>query len=83
MAAFVLLNEGMRRLGVSRSAAFALMIPVFGAAQSMLILGEHVGPSAVAGGLIVLVGIWLVQGGRLPTLVTRPLGALRPTTQPA
>jgi len=83
VAAFVLLNEGMKRLGVSRSAAFALMIPVFGAAQSMLVLGEHVGPSALAGGLIVLVGIWLVQGGRLPAIVTRPLGGLRAASQPA
>jgi len=83
VAAFVLLNEGMRRLGVSRSAAFALMIPVFGAAQSMLILGEHVAASALVGGLIVLVGIWLVQGGRLPAFATRAFGGLRPTSQAA
>jgi len=83
VAAFVLLNEGMKRLGVSRSAAFALMIPVFGAAQSMLVLGEHVAPSALAGGLIVLVGIWLVQGARMPTFMSRPFNGLRPTSQPA
>jgi len=71
VAAFVLLNEGMRRLGVSRSAAFALMIPVFGMLQAMLLLGEHVAATAVVGAAVVLAGIWLVQGGRLPTLPNR------------
>ena len=61
----------MRRLGVSRSAAFALMIPVFGMLQAMLVLGEHVAATAVIGATVVLAGIWLVQGGRLPTLPSR------------
>ena len=59
------------------------MIPVFGAAQSVLVLGEHVGPSALAVGPIVLVGIWLVQGARMPTFMSRPFNGLRPTSQPA
>jgi len=78
VAAFVLLNEGMRRLGVSRSAAFALMIPVFGMLQAMLVLGEHVAATAVIGATVVLVGIWLVQGGWLPTLPSRVRFAPRP-----
>ncbi len=61
----------MRRLGVSRSAAFALMIPVFGMLQAMLVLGEHVAGTAVIGAAVVLAGVWLVQGGRLPTLPSR------------
>ena len=85
VAAFVLLNEGMRRLGVSRSAAFALMIPVFGMLQAMLVLGEHVAATAVIGAAVVLAGIWLVQGGRLPTLPSRVPAAPRPraSTNPA
>ena len=85
VAAFVLLNEGMRRLGVSRSAAFALMIPVFGMLQAMLVLGEHVAATALIGATVVLVGIWLVQGGRLPTLPSRVRFAPRPraSTNPA
>ena len=85
VAAFVLLNEGMRRLGVSRSAAFALMIPVFGMLQAVLILGEEVAGTALIGALVVLAGIWLVQGGRLPSLPGReslPRPA-RPSTSPA
>ncbi len=86
VAAFVLLNEGLRRLGVSRSAAFALMIPVFGMLQAMLVLGERVAGTAVIGAAVVLAGIWLVQGGALPSIprrttpqTTRP----RTATQPA
>lgn len=78
VGAFVLLNEGMRRLGVSRSAAFALMIPVFGMLQAVLILGEHVAATAALGAGVVLAGIWLVQGGRLPSLPHRAPSAQRP-----
>ena len=86
VAAFVLLNEGLRRLGVSRSAAFALMIPVFGMLQAVLVLGEHVAGTAVIGAVVVLAGIWLVQGGRLPPIprrATDPKPRPRPVTQPA
>jgi drug/metabolite transporter (DMT)-like permease len=85
VAAFVLLNEGMKRLGVSRSAAFALMIPVMGTLQAVLILGEHVAGTAALGAAVVLVGIWLVQGGRVPTLGWRPAPRPRVRTvgQPA
>jgi drug/metabolite transporter (DMT)-like permease len=86
VAAFVLLNEGLRRLGVSRSAAFALMIPVFGMLQAVLFLGERVAGTAVIGAAVVLAGIWLVQGGRLPPLPWRPAPSAprpRPATLPA
>jgi drug/metabolite transporter (DMT)-like permease len=86
VAAFVLLNEGLRRLGVARSAAFALMIPVFGMALSVLVLGERVAGTAVIGALVVLGGIWLVQGGPLPGLPrwTRdPVPRLRQVIRPA
>jgi drug/metabolite transporter (DMT)-like permease len=75
VAAFVLLNEGLRRLGVSRSAGVTMMIPAFGVLQAMLILGEPLAATAAAGSAILLLGIWLAQGGRLPTpqrAVVRP-----------
>jgi drug/metabolite transporter (DMT)-like permease len=85
VAAFVLLNEGLRRLGVARSAAFALMIPVFGMLSAIAVLGERVAGTAVIGAVVVLAGIWLVQGGRLPAFprTTRePVPRLRRATTP-
>ncbi len=82
VAAFVLLNEGLKRLGVARSAAFALMIPVFGVLQAVLILGEQVAGTAVIGAIVVLGGFWLVQGGRLPTLTWRAAPAARTSGRP-
>jgi drug/metabolite transporter (DMT)-like permease len=86
VAAFVLLNEGLRRLGVSRSAAFALMIPVFGTLSAVVVLGERVAGTAFIGAAVVLIGIWLVQGGRLPSLsrgTSEPRPRPRAVTQPA
>lgn len=72
VAAFILLNEGLRRLGVSRSAGVTMMIPAFGSLQAMVILGEPLAATAAAGSVVLLVGIWLAQGGRLP-IPQRPL----------
>lgn len=77
VTAFVLLNEGLRRLGVSRSASFTMMIPVFGVLQAVVILGEPLGQGAFLGALLVAGGIWLAQGGRLPSVTTR-VARLRP-----
>ena len=71
VAAFVLLNEGLRRLGVARSAGFTMMIPVFGVLQAMLLLGEPLAGTALIGAVVVLGGIWLSQGGSLPSLPMR------------
>lgn len=71
VAAFVLLNEGLRRLGVARSAGFTMMIPVFGVLQAMLLLGEPLAGTALIGAVVVLAGIWLSQGGSLPSLPMR------------
>ena len=79
VAAFVLLNEGLRRLGVTRSAGFTMMIPVFGVLQAMLLLGEPLAGTAMIGAVVVLVGIWLSQGGSLPSL---PLRRMPPATVP-
>ena len=83
VAAFVLLNEGLRRLGVARSAAFALMIPVFGMLQAVARARRarrRAPPSSVPRSCSP--GIWLVQGGRLPSLPRRtpPAPAARPRT---
>ncbi len=78
VAAFVLLNEGLRRLGVTRSAGFTMMIPVFGVLQAMVLLGEPLAGTALIGAVVVLAGIWLSQGGSLPSLPFRRVAVPTP-----
>lgn len=61
VAAFVLLNLGMARIGAARASAFALLVPIVGVLSSVALLGERLGPGTLIGGLIVLVGLWLVE----------------------
>jgi len=62
------------RIGASKASAFALLVPVVGVLTSVAFLGESLGPTTLIGGVIVLVGLWLVEHG----------GARRPASaQPA
>ncbi|MDQ2674454.1 MAG: DMT family transporter [Chloroflexota bacterium] len=61
VAAFVLLNLGVARIGAARASAFALLVPVVGVLTSVAFLGEELGPLTVVGGLVVLAGLWLVE----------------------
>lgn len=56
---FVFFNEGVRRIGPSRTAIFINFVPVFGVAFSALLLGEPILPSMVIGGLMVIGGVLL------------------------
>jgi drug/metabolite transporter (DMT)-like permease len=59
--AFVLFYEGVRLLGASAAAAFALLVPILGVLSSVIVLGEPLHPALALGGGIVVVGLWLVQ----------------------
>jgi drug/metabolite transporter (DMT)-like permease len=59
--AFVGFYEGVQRIGPSRAASFALLVPVFGVLGAVLLLGEPLGALTVVGGAVVLAGLWLVQ----------------------
>jgi drug/metabolite transporter (DMT)-like permease len=61
VAAFVLLNLGVARIGAARASAFALLVPVVGVLSSVAILGETLGPLTLIGGAIVIVGLWLIE----------------------
>lgn len=63
VAAFVLLNLGVARIGASRASAFALLVPLVGVLTSVAILGETLGPTTIVGGAVVLAGLWLVEHG--------------------
>jgi drug/metabolite transporter (DMT)-like permease len=61
VAAFVLLNLGVARIGASRASAVALLVPIVGVLSSVALLGERLGPATLIGGVIVLFGLWLVE----------------------
>jgi drug/metabolite transporter (DMT)-like permease len=61
---FVLFFEGVRLIGAARASAFALLVPIFGVVSSVLVLGEHLGPSLALGGVIVLAGLWIAESAR-------------------
>lgn len=59
--AFVFFYEGIQRIGAARATSFAFLVPIFGVASSVAMLGEELAPLTVAGGALVLLGLWLVQ----------------------
>jgi drug/metabolite transporter (DMT)-like permease len=59
--AFVFFYEGVRRIGAARATSFAFLVPVFGVVSSVLLLGERIAMLTILGGILVLVGLWLVQ----------------------
>jgi drug/metabolite transporter (DMT)-like permease len=61
VGAFVLLNLGVARIGAARASAFALLVPVVGVLSSVALLGETLGPTTLIGGVIVLIGLWLIE----------------------
>jgi drug/metabolite transporter (DMT)-like permease len=61
VVAFVLLYEGVRRIGSSPALSFALLVPVFGVLSSVAILGEELRVSTIVGGAAVIGGLWLIQ----------------------
>jgi drug/metabolite transporter (DMT)-like permease len=69
---FVLYFEGVSRIGVIRSGSFAYLIPVCGVILSVIFLGERLTALTVAGGLLVLCGLWIVQRGSAATAAGAP-----------
>jgi drug/metabolite transporter (DMT)-like permease len=72
VAAFVLLNLGVARIGAARASAFALLVPVVGVVTSVIFLGDEIGPLTVVGGAIVLLGLWLVEHRASTASSSRP-----------
>jgi drug/metabolite transporter (DMT)-like permease len=74
VVAFVCFYEGIRRLGAARASSFILLVPIFGVALAVSMLGERLATSTIAGGVLVLVGLWLVQRQGRPR-ASAPAGA--------
>lgn len=59
--AFVFFYEGVKRIGAARATTFAFLVPIIGVVSSVMLLGDDLRGSTVAGGVLVLFGLWLVQ----------------------
>lgn len=63
--AFVFFTIGTREIGVSKTAVFSNIIPVFTAIFSYFILSEYFNLNKIVGMIIVLFGLFFTQIGRL------------------
>lgn len=59
---FVLFALGVEMIGAARASAYAVLIPLFGVAATVTILGEPIEPIALVGAALVVAGLVLMQG---------------------
>lgn len=59
--ALVLFYDGVRRIGAARTSVFINLVPVFAVALGVLLLGEPLERSMLAGGALVIGGIFLLN----------------------
>ncbi|KUZ75726.1 DMT family transporter [Burkholderia ubonensis] len=61
VVAFVWYSQGIRALGPARTAVFTNLVPVFGVLLSVVLLGESLTRSMLAGGVLVIAGVMLTN----------------------
>ena len=72
--AFVWFSQGVRELGPTRAAVFVNLTPVFAVALAFLLLHEPLEWSMIAGGLLVVAGVWWINRVAKPLAVqVKPL----------
>lgn len=59
--AFLLYLKGIAQIGAARTSIFINLVPVFGVLFSSLLLGETPGLATLAGGVLVIVGVRLLN----------------------
>jgi drug/metabolite transporter (DMT)-like permease len=75
---FLLFFALIHEVGPGRATVITFVNPVVAVALGIVLLGEGIGLSAVAGLLLILAGSWLSTGGRMPPgLMTRVAGRRR------
>lgn len=57
--AFTWFADGVRRIGAAKSSVYVNLVPVFAVLQAAALLDERLGLPVLAGGLLVIVGVWL------------------------
>ena len=58
-ASYLLYSRALRDLDASQVGAITNLSPVIGAVSGVVLLGETITPLAVAGGALVLAGVWM------------------------
>jgi drug/metabolite transporter (DMT)-like permease len=66
---YPLFNLALKANGVVRAVGFKLLIPVFGIALSVVLLGERPGLYTYSGAVIVIASVYLIQ--RVPARATK------------
>jgi len=59
--AFVWYYTSVKKLGTATTSIFTNLVPVFGVAISVLLLGEHLLPSMLIGGAVAICGVMMVS----------------------
>jgi drug/metabolite transporter (DMT)-like permease len=75
--AYVLLFRVIRAAGATTASTVTYVIPLFAILVGVLVLGEHIAWYEPVGGLVVLTGVAIAQGG--PARLPRPSWARRPS----
>ena len=76
-AAYVLTVMAVGRVGATKAAATAFLIPPVALLLGVLVRGEHVAALSVLGGVVCLVGAWLMRRAQLEHAGQGPAAALR------
>jgi drug/metabolite transporter (DMT)-like permease len=69
--AFVVYTVLITEAGAGRATVITYINPVIAVALGVAVLGEQLGPGAIAGLLLILVGSWFSTDGRLPPGIMR------------
>jgi drug/metabolite transporter (DMT)-like permease len=56
---FTWFADGVRVMGAARASAFINLVPVFAVLQAAVLLDERLGMAVLAGGTLVIAGVWL------------------------
>lgn len=59
--AFIWFYDGVRTIGPARSMVFVNLVPIFAIAFAMLLLGERLEMSMVAGAVLVITGVFIIN----------------------
>jgi drug/metabolite transporter (DMT)-like permease len=66
VAAYILWNRGVARLGAARASVYNTLVPFVAAVIAFVVLNEVPGPLHILGGLLIIAGILLARQAPAP-----------------